>query len=318
MLRLQHFSIAFLILSILSCMEKKKQPTDLGSWLESHFPGQLVVVNNIVNLDPKNLFYKKTETIVADKQDPEVQIKVTWYKAQEGLGLNAEEIQSALDDSRRNVAAARALYSLLGEKGLDRISVGVIDMAAYILTFEEPSPSMRKKYLEQILAALHSRSDATQTSIWIECMEPLVYQEYFKNIIPSGYWNRGGTYHEDKKIMSLDFEWSPDSKAADLMPHWAINAASARSAEYMETSYAAASAWAAKHLSAPYYLEPAQWVRYDVDTNDPLAIHYHFPYYASKPDTSAYDHEAGQLGFVSGIYQTDQKSFSKIKLIKEL
>jgi hypothetical protein len=318
MKNLQRYSMIFLIFSLFGCFQKKKQPENLGDWLEINFPGQLVVVNNIVNLDLKNLYYKKKETIVADKNDPEVQIKVTWFKNENDLDLSKEEIQTAWEKSKNEVAAARALFSALHEKGLEKISVGVIDMAAYILIFEDPTPPVRKKYLEQILATLDARHDTTQTSIWIECMEDSAYGEEFKDIIPYGYWKRGGTLHEDQKIMSLDFEWAPGLKIDNLMTGWAINTMSERSSIYMNEAYTTASAWASKNLPSPFYLEPAQMVRIGPDEDDPLAIGYDFPYYASKPDTTDVESQLEPLGYISVSYQTDQKVFTKIKKVKGL
>ena len=314
----QRFSMIFLIFSLFGCFQKKKQPENLTDWLEINFPDQLVVVNNIVNLDLKNLYYKKKETIVADKNDPEVQIKITWHKSETGLDLNKEEIQTAWDKSKKEVAAARTIFSALREKGLDRFSVGVIDMAAYILIFEEPTPAVRKKYLEQILATLDTRKETTQTSIWIECMEDSAYAEEFKDIIPYGYWQRPDRYHTDRKIMSLDFEWSPGLKADVLMTGWTISTMSERSFVFMHEAYSIASVWATKNLPSPFYLEPVQMVRIGPDEDDPLAIEYDFPYYASKPDTTEVESQPEPLGYISGSYQTDQKVFTKIKKVKEL
>ena len=315
----QKLIMATLLISLFGCFQKKEKKNDLSSWLESNFPGQLEVVNNIVNLDLKNLYIKKTSTIVADKSDPEVQIVITWFKEQQpDLGVSVDEVKTSLVKSKDEVAAARNLFSKLKQNGLDKISVGVIEMAAYILIFDEPSPALRKPYLEKILATLDALPDHEQTSIWIEWMEPAAYQEHFKDIIPYGYWQRGDSYQESNKIMSLDFEWSPGLKPDILMTGWAINSSSARSGAYLDEAYKAASAWAGKNIHSPFYLEPAQMVQMGPVDDDPMAIEFSFPYFDSKPDTEQSDFEDSALGYVTGVYQTDQKTFTKIRKTDEL
>lgn len=301
-----------------SCKSEMKKEKNLESWLETHFPGQLVVVENIIDLDPRNLFYKKKSSIVADKNDPEVQIKVTWFKNEEGLGLNKEEVQTSLENSKRDVQAARNICKALKENRLEQFSVGVIDMAVYILLYTEPAPETRKAALQKILATLNTLPSHEQTSIWIEYMEPSIYQEEFKDIVPFGYWQRPDSYHQRNKILSLDFEWSEGLEADILNTGWAFNTDSERTMKFKEEAFTLASTWAAKNLSAPYYLEPDQLIQVGPDEDDPLAVLFLFPYYTSKPDTTAIGDEPGPLGHVSVSYQTDRKTYSKIKKEKAL
>jgi hypothetical protein len=308
--------MAMLMISIFGCFQKKEMKNDLPTWLETNFPGQLVVVNNIVNLDPMNLFIKEKNTILADKHDPEVQIKVTWFKKEDGLGLHVEEVQTALDNARKDIKAARMIFEALKKNGLEKFSVGAIEMAAYILIYDEPSSELRKSNLIKILAALDALPDHVQTSIWIECMEPSAYQQEFRDIIPYGYWQRGDSYHDRNKIMSLDFEWSPGLKADILNTGWAISIKSDRSLTYQDEAYRVASTWATKHLPAPFYLEKDQMITIGPDEDDRLGIEFQFPYFPSKPDTTVSGFEESALGYVRVVYQTDQKTFGKFKKIE--
>ena len=301
--------MASLLSSLIGCFQKKEKKNNLESWLETNMPGQLVIVENIVDLDPRNLFIHNKETILADAKDPEVQLVVNWSKNEEGLGLDIEDINNRLEQSRRNTSAARALLTDLKSRGLDKIAVGVVDMAAYVLTYEEPTPERRAKYADVVLAAITAIPDHPLTSVWIECMEPAIYGEYFKDIIPFGYWRRGDSYHDSNKIVSLDFEWNEEVKTEDLMPHWTCNYNSKRASAQMEAAYQAAAQWASKNISTPFYLEPEHMIQFSVDENDPLAFRYGFPYFESKPDTTAYGYEETALGQVNVSYQIDQKVF---------
>lgn len=300
-------------MGLFGCGKKKDKKPNLEGWLETNFPGQLVVVGNVVDLDPRNLFTSKTQTILADNGDPDVQIKVTWFKKEEGLGLHQDEVQTMLDDSRRDVKAARSIFGALKGKGLDQISVGVIDMAAYILVYKEPTPELRNQYAAAILDVMTAMPDHAQTSIWIECMEPTAYGEHFKDIVPFGYWRRGDSYHDSNKIMSLDFEWNEELKAEHLLPHWKANHSSSRAMAVTKAAYVEAAAWASKHISGPYYLEPDQMIRVGLDDDDSLSLRYEFPYFETKPDTSDTGFFENALGYVSVAYHMDKKTFSGIK-----
>jgi hypothetical protein len=308
--------MASVLSTILGCFLKKEKKNDLPTWLETHFPGQLVVVNNIVNLDPMNLFIKEKNTILADKNDPEVQIKIKWFKKEEGLGLDAAKVQTSLDNARRDVKAARMILDGLKKTGLEKFSIGVIDMAAYILLYEEPTIELRKGNLIKILAALAALPEHSQTSIWIEWMEPSAYQQDFKDIITYGYWHRGDSYHDRNKIMSLDFEWSPGLQADTLNTGWAISIKSDRSLTFQDDAYNEASKWAVKNLPSPFYLEKDQMITIGPDDEDRMGIEYQFPYFASKPDTTVSVFDENILGYVRVVYQTDQKTFGKIKKVK--
>lgn len=307
--------MASLLSTIFGCFQKKEKTNDLPTWLETHFPGQLVVVNNVVNLDPMNLFIKEKNTILADKNDPEVQIRVKWFKKEEGLGLNVAEVQTSLDNARKDIKAARTIFDALKKNGLEKFSVSVIEMAAYILLFEEPSPELRKNNLVKILAAIDALPEHRQTSIWIEWMEPSAYQQEFKDIIPYGYWQRGDSYHDNHKIMGLDFEWSPGLQADILNTGWAISIKSDRSMTHKVEAYDAASTWATKHLPAPFYLEKDQMIMIGPDEDDPMGIEFQFPYFTSKPDTTVLGFEDSALGYVRVVYQADKKTFGKIKKV---
>lgn len=44
-----------------------------------------------------------------------------------------------------------------------------------------------------------------------------------------------------------------------------------------------------------------------------MAIYFHFPYFTDKPNVPDEQVEGLRKGFVSGVYQVDQKLFSKIE-----
>ncbi len=302
-------------MSIFSCFTKTE---NLESWLNKNFPGQYVVVDTRMNILPSIYKEKKRESVVALKADPEVQFEILWYKNAPELRVTKEEIERETSQSKKEVEQTRQLFKAVQSQGAAKMSVAIIDSAAYFLVYEDPTLDNRKKYLNQILSMLNGQHDHAQTSIFIEFMEDSVYQKEFKDIIPKGYWNRVDKHYEHNKTVALDFEWKPGLKVETLMTGWAVNTQSDKAFTYMADAYQDVSKWAEKNITSPYYIEPSHFVQYDVDEKDPMAIHFHFPYFSSKPLEDGTDYVSKQRGFVTGVYQVDQKIFSKIKTVKEL
>ncbi len=296
-------------MSIFSCFRKKE---NLQSWLDKKFPGQFEVVDSRRRFMEKFQFSKKVTSVVAFKQDTLVEFVIVWYRDAPDLRMTTTEVEDALAKSKLNVANAHHLFGELTAKDPFHVSVGVIDSAAYFLVYAEPTLANRKKYLDQILQML-DHAEHTQKDIWIEFMEDTAYYKEFKDIVSAGYWNRIDHFHQDNKTVSMDFKWSPGIKSDSLMPHWAANTESLRSSLWREEAYKSALIWAEKNIKSPYYIEPVQLVWNDPDEHDPMSIHFHFPYYPAKPAEDNEDPEANRIGFISGVYQVDKKTFSKIE-----
>ncbi|MGB4847868.1 MAG: hypothetical protein WBP41_08120, partial [Saprospiraceae bacterium] len=300
-------------MSIFSCFRKKE---NLESWLEKKFPGEYELTDSrtkFLSGLPTVSFLKKVTSVVGLKSDPEVQFVITWYKDSKDLSVSVEEIQNAADQSKKEAEQARALYKSYTENGSAKVSVAVVEEAAYFLVYEEPTIENRKKYLQAILTTLDRKTDFAQTKVFVEFMEDSTYHQEFKDIVPKGFWNRIDHYYQDNKTVSIDFAWSPKMKTDTLMSKWTVNILANRIHTYQEESYRAASSWAEKNIKPPYYIEPVQLVWNDLDEHDPMSIHFHFPYYPTKPEEDNEDKEANRIGFISGVYQVDKKTFSKIE-----
>jgi hypothetical protein len=304
--------------SLFSCKSKNTKENNIEFWLNEKFPDKFVVLNTNRDLQPRNFIEKKMTSVIASKEDPEVQGVFDWYKDKPDLGLSTIEVQSAFDHVRRETGLSRELFQSLIKNGITNTSVAVVEDAAYFLVYVEPTPDNRRKYLQQILTTLDQQTNHLQTSIWIEFMEDSIYQHEFKDIIPKGYWARKDGYHQHNKTVSLYFDWTPEVKAEELMTRWTVNTESNRSTVYREEAYKIALKWAEKNISPPFYVEPDQMVQYEIDHDDPMSIHFYFPYFPSKPPEDNQDHDADRKGFVSGVYQVDKGTFWKIKTEKEL
>ena len=288
---------------------------NIKTWLKEEYDGRYVVSERLLDLNPARLFDGKRVAVIAAGDDPDAQVKVHWNKHDPDLGIDRALMESEMEDARRDINIAREISAQLKLDGVENISVGVIRPALYFIPFADPVPETRQKYLDAILNFLEKRNDTSYASIFIEFLEDSLQGKEFKDVIPNGYWYRSDSYHATHKIMSLDFEWSPDIDKEALAQGWEFNSLSGRSDTYREMAFAEANIWAEKNLQQPYYLESVNMVLYHGGMEDPLAINYSFPVYAQKPLEDEPAPEARE--YVTGIFQVDKRTFTHIKKIKD-
>ncbi len=99
------------------------------------------------------------------------------------------------------------------------ISVGVIDQAAYIQVFGEPTPTFRKQTLEMLKSVLETKPRRAQTSIFIEMLEPAEFHMRYQDIIPRSHWQTDAGIQGQQMILSLNFELGGSMNIPELMRH---------------------------------------------------------------------------------------------------
>ena len=302
-----------IMFSIFSCFRKKTPRINVETELERMFPGQFQVLNsNLKMLDVMAQYKGEKQAVIGDKADPEVQFLLDWHKG-ESVGFDSATVQAAHERSKAEISAARALYKLLEDKGLERFSVGVMEQTAYIKVFTEPVLAIREQTLIKVKSALDARQEQPQTSIFIEMMEPAAFQTELQQVIPRAHWKNAMAWDRENKIMSLDFEWSKSMKIPETMRHWELSPDSKRISQYREAAYKEALKWAEKNLPQPCFMPSNRPVGYESLKIDGPAIRYGFPYYDQKlPEESSYENPE-PTGYVSGTYSFDKQVFSGIR-----
>lgn len=217
------------------------------------------------------------------------------------------------EDAKTFVSDARELFKLLKNKGLDKFSVGVIDQAAYIQVFLEPTPAARKQTLEIVKAVLDARPEQPQTSIFLELMEEASHHSEFKEIIPQGHWNTGRSWQDENNIMALDFEWGKALELSEMMRHWELNPVSKRSSDYKELSRQKANEWAEKNLPKPFFIPSNRPFTTETLEMEEPSIEFGFPFYDQKLSEEPSHADPEPKGYVVGNYSFDQKIFTKLR-----
>lgn len=305
------------LMSLFGCFYKKEEKTTLASWLNEQEPGKYIVTDKLINLDPKNLYNKKSTAVLALASNPEVQIKIEYHKDRPDLGLHYSDVQETFVSAQSDMQIAHDIHANLIKQDSNKISVGVITPAIYFLVYGDPTIDVRKTTLKNVLSVLEARNDQERNRIWIEIMEDSVYGKEFKEVVPNGYWFRQDNSHEDHKLLSLEFDWQPGISFDSLMDHWQVNLVARRSADYLADAYQQALMWAEKNVRTPFYLEGEQAIHYEIDGVDLMAIRYSFPYFKEKIDPSDPMFETKVQGYVTGIYQVDEKKYKGIKSVVE-
>src|SRR5205823_3617342 len=100
------------------------------------------------------------------------------------LGVDPETVRTAYEQAKTDAAQARKLIGLLRDHHLEKFSVSVIKQGAIIQIFAEPVPAMREQTLGIVKSTLDARTDAVQTSIFVEFMEPAAFHTRYQDFIP--------------------------------------------------------------------------------------------------------------------------------------
>ena len=304
--------------SIFSCFRQKTPPTTLGPWLEEAFPGKFEVLDsNLKMLDVMAQFKGEKQALVADKSDQTVQFLLDWSKNTPNLGLDKAAILAKHSQAQQEVEQSRALFNALKAKGLARFSAAALQQAAYVLVFAEPKPELRSHVLGLVLDFLDEQADPAQTSIFIEFMEPGVYQAYFQDIIPRGDWLVEAGHLRENKIISLDFEYKKGLKLATMQPRWALNPESTRALEFHKLAFEQARIWAEQHVRKPYFMSDDGPLGFEAVDDEAPGIRYGFPYFRKKPAAGTDEDSLEPAGYVVGVYHFDQQAFVGIREQKE-
>jgi len=308
--------LVFLAGTLFGCFRKKtSSKKNVESELELMFPGQFQVLDsNIKVLDIMAQFKGDKKAVIADKADPDVQFFLDWQKGTSTVCFDSTTVIAAHERAKKDVHQARELFNQLKNNGLRNFSLGVIDNAAYIQVFAEPTPALRKQTLEILKTVLEPSPRRAQTSIFIELLEPEAFHQDYQDIIPATHWQTGAGIQGKQKILSLDFELGASMNIQELMRHWEVNTAATRLNQAQDEAFKTAQNWAEKNLPKPIFMSGENYMSVETLESEEPAIRLGFPYYdkdltAEQKLTS----DEAPKGFVSGIYFFDQKVFTKLR-----
>lgn len=308
---MRFFLTCLLMFSIFGCFRAPKPPKNVGEWLEKAFPGQFeVVLSNLKILDIMAQFRGDKQAVIADKADPVVQFLLDWQKGTASLGLDSNSVIEAHSLAKADVAKARQLFQQLKMGGLDRFSVGVVNGAAFVQVFCEPTAAFRTTLLGQLKNILDKPQGAKSPPVYLELLPDSVYQTRYQDIVPRADWKTDGGWQRDHKIMALDIAWDHHLSVTDLMRHWQLNLDSKYSLPDHDLAFAAAKAWADKHLPQPFFMHPDQPYQVEIPKNKGLHVRIGFPYFDQPLPKEATDTLAPEpKGYVSGVYDWEGKAF---------
>jgi len=251
---------------------------------------------------------------LADKSDPEVQFFLDWQKKADSLVLDVEHVKQKHEYAKRYVSDARDLFKLLKDKHLEKFSVGVIDQAAYIQVFLEPTPQARKQTLEIVKAVLEARPKQPQTSIFIELLEPTEFHKQYQEIIPSGLWKTGAGIQGAQRILTLNFELGVNMDISELSRHWEVNTSATRNSQARERASQTVQTWAEKNLPKPSFIYPYGYISVETLVSEEPAVRFGFPYYDKEfTEAEKLSGDNEPKAYIVGTYYFDQKVFTKLR-----
>lgn len=293
-----------------ACTRRKSPPDNLAAWLEQHFPGRFEIVDTQTEDPIRNMSFKIKRSVVADKSDPLLQIRLRWDKREPGLGLRPEAVDSGFARARPLLADARSLSDALKAAGLKRVSAGIWNGDAQVLLFEEPTPEYRKQTLNALSTALAQWRAAGRYGLKVQFMEPAVWKTEFGDIVPLAHWVRPDSWQTRNTILLLALTEDEPYEPRDAEQVLRINTGSERLSQWADAARPQAERWAQEHLKPPYAFF-TNLVQYEaMEHKLGASLWFPFTYSAEAVDGAAVD------GYVVGQYGLDSGTFERLRLKK--
>lgn len=293
-----------------SCFGKRKKTDGLEAWLDTHFKGQLYIVNTHTADPIHHLSFKVKNSVVARKDDSLLQIYIRWDKRQDDLGISLEEVKTDLVKAETELADARSLLKLLKETGLNSFSCSIRNGYLRILIFEEPKPENRLQCLEKIAPALQNWPQAKDYGLAIDFMEPKTLNTEFGDIVPLEHWERADRWQLRNSIVYLRSETAYPIAIKAMNENWLFNTESDRLLDWIEQARVLSDTWAKDHLKKPYkLLSQAQYSALDKQLG--VEIQIPFSYSTNSEDSTSID------GYITGNYLFDAGKLGPLKVVKE-
>lgn len=302
------------LFSLLGCFKKKpSEPKNIGDWLDVQWEGRFEVIATPTNFTDKEYYFNKRKSVIAETADPEVQFVLNWVKGEKEVGLTREIVEEAHAIGRKEVTLAREILRSLKEKGIDRISVGVGADVAYVFVFTEPTPERRDQLLQDMLDVFRVYRDTKSMGFELSIMEPSVFGNEFKEIIPEGHWLRLDSWQRSNEILRLSIPPDHPFLSEQLKTQWYFNTNSERLFSFIDSAYAEVLTWAKTKMPDGVKIEDTQMVEYGLDEHDGMVVHMSFPFFETDQASEGQE----RSGVISGMYHVDKKTFTKMKMVRD-
>ncbi len=237
---------------IFGCTRKKKTTDSLVGWLEKHFPNRFQILETLVADPVRNLSFKVKNSVVAEKTDSLLQIRIKWDARKPDFGLSPGEIDSLFVQAKLDLAEARSLFDVLKTAGFSKVSASVQQGFAKILIFEEPTLAARRQCAERLKTVFSHWPEASKYGYWLVFMEPGAFGAEFGDIVPQAFWARPDSWRMRNTLVSQQIrELGQNFDVREIEKNWQFNTESDRLGQWVERARPVAERWAAEHLKKP-------------------------------------------------------------------
>ncbi len=310
--------------SFFGCGKKKAVANEADVWLEKNFPAQFDIIKNEYAVNTwTSTDRSKYKLILASKADSEVQFLLFWNTGLTDGGASVEDVKKSLNYAIEDVENVRHLSAAFKKEGVLKISVGVAQTregyVADVLFYANPTSDGREKWIAIMRRAFKEWPLTPQTNILICFMEEDYFGKDFKEVLPNRFIHEWPGPKRDNCITTLENDWAVDLADAKILARFSVNSGSQRALnEYLPHAIQLASVWAKTNIKNPIYLREHD-SSCDSNAHDLMAINYCIPYFLTAEAATAepaYDEKVA--GYICGTYQVDQKTFTHIKIKKEL
>jgi hypothetical protein len=296
------------------CRKKPKAP-DLASWLEKEYPGRFQVLDTAMKDVVRNLSFSVKKSVVAENENPLIQVMLHWDKRVEGLNLTKEIIEAAFRDARREYDDAKTLLQAMQQMGLEDIAISIHNGTALVLIFAEPTPTHRANSLQLIEQGFQKWAKTAEYNINISYLEPKEKGKEFQEIVPLMYWFRSTSLFRSNLIYSTICPMGKPFSAKEADKNWQYNLEGNRFMTSVDQVQAEAENWAKEHINQPItFLEIREYEQSE-KSNTMVNIKFPFVYQNNKQPQDSMLLESD--GYIIMVYDAEKNTIGEIKMKKE-
>ncbi len=309
--------------SLFGCGKKATASKEAQIWLDKNFPGQFLVQSSKY---AENLWissnYSDFKVSVMDKTDPDIQFIFLWRIKTVDGATSAGMVKKTYESAKNDIYLSRALLAHLKKSEGPKTAVGITalegeEYLVNIMLFVNPEPVEREQILLNVQKKLLQWPLHKQAVVWIFFMEENYFGKDFQELIPPKYVQNKVDANQPECMYSYQDEAFITKSIDSIQRQLTINTGGHFAlGTCMPHAFEQAKVWSQTHQKPAVFLRE-NGATIEVNDHDNLALNFSFPYFLSAEAAAAEPKIEEKIeGYISGTYQVDQKTLSKISGMK--
>lgn len=305
-------AVGLLLVFLSACFRKKTSISNLQDWLDKHYPSRFQVLSTSTDDAIRNLSFKVKNSLVAEKSNPLVQVKLKWDKRSPELNLTTGLVDTAFAQAQTYFQDAQDLLRALKTHGFEKPVVSIRNGTASMLLFHEATEEYRQECLTKLETVFHSWSKTEEYDKEILLLVKAGEASIPGEILPISYFMDG--QYLKQVVYRFQLPYNQDFIAEKVSDNWSFNTASDQFTASYEKAKTSAETWATQHYKPSFFLMDE--TEFEQLSEKPLRYQFKFAFTEMKQaeDSTVY---VEPDGYFMVDFDMEKSEAIKIKVTKE-